>query len=103
MAIAVARNTSRSCILEMSPETGAYQAFLKQSLKDLSALGSFSSDRHFAAEGGWNCGFSKLDWLSSTQDPGWRVFYQGKYEKIKLLLLWAEHILLASEQTQGLK
>lgn len=52
MAIAVARKTSRSCVLEMSPETGAYQAFLKQSLKDLSALGSFSSDRHFTAEGG---------------------------------------------------
>lgn len=38
MAIAVTRKTSGSYILERSPDTGAYQAFLKQSLKDLSAF-----------------------------------------------------------------
>lgn len=39
-------------IFERSPETGTYQALLKESLNDLLTLDSFSSDRDFTAEGG---------------------------------------------------
>lgn len=39
-------------IFERSPETGTYQALLKESLNDLLALDSFSSDGDFTAEGG---------------------------------------------------
>lgn len=53
-------------ILERTLKTGAYRALLKESLKDLSALDSFSSDRYFTAERRY--GFGKLDLLSFTQD-----------------------------------